>query len=173
MVSDLGNLRSRRVITTVFLLALSLFLQVTAFGQDAASLPDGEGRDLMATQCVACHPLSTVLFKRASRDVWADTIARMVTDYMAPINDTDRELIVGYLSANYGEDSSHNLGQQMLAEQCFRCHGEGMWSGLKTDHSGWLSVLYRMIGRGALWTSEQMSVMADYLADTYPAGESE
>ena len=173
MASDLRNLRSRRVIRTAFLLAFSVFAQVAAFGQEAASLPDGEGRDLMATQCVACHPLSTVLFKRASRDVWAETIARMVTTYMAPINDADRELIVGYLSANYGEDSSHNLGQQMLAEQCFRCHGEGMWSDLKTDRAGWVSVLYRMIGRGARWTSEQMTVMADYLADTYPAGGSE
>ena len=173
MASDLRNFRSRRLITTVSLFAFSVFVQLAAFGQDAASLPDGEGRDLVATQCAACHPLSTALIKRASRDLWAETVARMVTTYMAPINDADRELIVGYLSANFGEDSSHNPGQQMLAEQCFRCHGEGMWSDLRTDRTGWVSVLYRMIGRGARWTSEQMTVMADYLADTYPAGGSE
>jgi len=134
-------------------------------------MPADEARELVATQCAACHPLSTALIKRASAAVWAETVDRMVTTYMAPISETDTRLIVSYLATHYGEDSaSYHPGQQMLADQCFRCHGEGMWSDLRTDRRGWESVLYRMIGRGALWTTDQVAVMADYLAGTYPAG---
>jgi hypothetical protein len=43
-----------------------------------------------------------------------------------------------------------------------------MWRDIKTDREGWLSVIYRMVGRGGKWTPEQITVMADYLTDTYP-----
>jgi len=154
--------------------ASSLLLQTAAFAQDASTMPAGEGRELVVTQCVACHPLSTTLIKRASGDAWAETVARMVTMYMAPITESDADLMVSYLATHYGEDSaSYDPGQQMLADECFPCHGEGMWSDLRTDRRGWESVLYRMIGRGALWTTDQVAVMADYLTDTYPTGESQ
>jgi hypothetical protein len=63
---------------------------------------------------------------------------------------------------------SIHTGQRTLMEQCFRCHGDGMWRDIKTDRDGWLSVIYRMVGRGGKWTPEQITVMADYLTDTYP-----
>jgi len=150
--------------------AAGLLLQAPAFAQDPP-LPAGEGRDLVVAQCASCHPLSTAVIKRASQEEWAATVARMVTTYMAPIAAADTATIVSYLATHYGADSgSYDPGQQLLAEQCFGCHGEGMWSDLETDRRGWESVLYRMIGRGALWTTDQVAVMADYLANTYPAG---
>ncbi len=45
-----------------------------------------------------------------------------------------------------------------------------MWRDLKTDRTGWLSALYRMIGRGGVWTEDQINVMADYLTATYSQG---
>jgi len=35
---------------------------------------------------------------------------------------------------------------------------------LRQDKRAWESTLYRMVGRGALWTPEEISAMADYLA---------
>ena len=37
----------------------------------------------------------------------------------------------------------------------------------RQDRKGWEGVLYRMIGRGALWTEEEIKAMADYLAAVY------
>ena len=162
--------RGCRLIGETLLLAFCLPGAVAVYAQDAASLPDGEGRELVADQCGTCHPLSTALVKRASRDEWEETINRMVMIYMAPIDARDAAIILDYLAAHFGEASSYNPGQQMLAEQCFRCHGEGMWKDLKTDRNGWLSSLYRMIGRGGVWTEDQVNVMADYLALTYSEG---
>jgi hypothetical protein len=41
-----------------------------------------------------------------------------------------------------------------------------MWSSVRGDRRQWLGVLYRMVGRGALWTQEEIDAMADFLAQT-------
>jgi len=38
----------------------------------------------------------------------------------------------------------------------------------RQDRRGWESVLYRMVGRGALWTEDEIATMAGYLAAAYP-----
>ena len=113
MIIGLKYLRSHITVGTIFLVVLNLFAPVAGFGQDAASLPGGVGRDLVSNKCVSCHALSTALVKRASEDEWEETVTRMVSTYMAPINDSDKSVILDYLSANFGEDSTYNPGQQM------------------------------------------------------------
>jgi hypothetical protein len=58
-------------------------------------------------------------------------------------------------------------GKDTLLNKCFQCHSPGMWMDHRQDRKGWESVLYRMIGRGALWTEEEIKSMADYLAAVY------
>ena len=57
-------------------------------------------------------------------------------------------------------------GREILARKCFQCHQVGMWSSLRQDRKAWESVLYRMVGRGALWTEAEINAMADILAQT-------
>jgi uncharacterized protein YfkK (UPF0435 family) len=38
-----------------------------------------------------------------------------------------------------------------------------MWTALRQDRRAWEATLYRMVGRGALWTPEEINGMADYL----------
>ena len=54
-------------------------------------------------------------------------------------------------------------GKDILMGKCFQCHGEGMWKDLRQNRRGWEGVLYRMVGRGALWTEEEINTMAGYL----------
>ena len=58
-------------------------------------------------------------------------------------------------------------GKETLVGKCFQCHGPGMWLDHRQDRKGWESVLYRMVGRGALWSEEEIKAMADYLAAIY------
>ena len=58
-------------------------------------------------------------------------------------------------------------GKDTLLGKCFQCHGPGMWLDHRQDRRGWEAVLYRMVGRGALWSEEEIKAMADYLAATY------
>ena len=55
-------------------------------------------------------------------------------------------------------------GREVLQRKCAQCHAATMWTALKQDRRAWESTLYRMVGRGALWTPEEISAMADYLA---------
>ena len=59
-------------------------------------------------------------------------------------------------------------GKDVLVSKCFQCHPPTMWQDNRQDRRGWESVLYRMVGRGALWTEDEIRTMADYLAAAYP-----
>ena len=57
-------------------------------------------------------------------------------------------------------------GKEILTRKCFQCHQVSMWSSLRQDRKAWESTLYRMVGRGALWTEAEVTAMADFLAQT-------
>lgn len=64
-------------------------------------------------------------------------------------------------------------GKDVLVSKCFQCHAPTMWMDLRQDRRAWEATLYRMVGRGALWTQDEINQMADYLGSTYglqPAG---
>jgi mono/diheme cytochrome c family protein len=56
-------------------------------------------------------------------------------------------------------------GAELIASKCFQCHTQAMWQDQRQDTRAWEANLYRMVGRGALWTPEEISAMADYLAE--------
>ncbi len=56
-------------------------------------------------------------------------------------------------------------GKEVLSRKCFQCHAQSMWTSLRQDRKQWEAVLYRMVGRGALWTEQEITAMADYLAE--------
>ncbi len=58
-------------------------------------------------------------------------------------------------------------GKNVLVSKCFQCHTPAMWMDQRQDRRGWESTLYRMVGRGALWTEDEIKAMADYLGTVY------
>jgi len=58
-------------------------------------------------------------------------------------------------------------GKDVLLSKCFQCHGPTMWMAQRQDRRAWESTLYRMVGRGALWTEDEIRAMADYLGANY------
>lgn len=58
-------------------------------------------------------------------------------------------------------------GKELLMSKCFQCHGEKMWQDFRQDRRSWEGVLYRMVGRGALWTEEEINTMASYLSTAF------
>jgi len=61
-------------------------------------------------------------------------------------------------------------GRAVVLSKCFQCHTDAMFRDQRQDRRAWEATLYRMVGRGALWTPEEIKLMADYLsADFAPA----
>jgi len=58
-------------------------------------------------------------------------------------------------------------GRDVFVAKCFQCHGPNMFTAQRQDRKAWESALYRMVGRGALWTEDEIKAMADYLAAVY------
>ena len=58
-------------------------------------------------------------------------------------------------------------GKDVLVSKCFQCHSPGMWMDHRQDRRGWEATLYRMVGRGALWSEDEIRKMAEYLGATY------
>ena len=67
-------------------------------------LPDGAGRQILMSACVACHGLREVTKFRGfyTRPQWRDIVLTMM-DYGAPVSEKDAEVLTDYLTANLGK----------------------------------------------------------------------
>jgi cytochrome c5 len=157
----------------VGVIVLSLPLGAAPQRADPTALAQGIGRDQVTTMCVGCHDLSMAVSKRATSAEWRETIAKMV-DRGAKITSDDAAVIAAYLGEHYGPSATAAVGRELglpdgpgkdvLMNKCFQCHAQTMWNDLRQDRRAWEGVLYRMVGRRALWTEDQVNAMADYLA---------
>lgn len=58
-------------------------------------------------------------------------------------------------------------GRAVVLSKCFQCHTDAMFRDQRQDRRAWEATVYRMIGRGALWTPDEIKLMADYLGTEY------
>lgn len=72
---------------------------------DPNALPAGPGRDLVQKDCVACHSIRNVTGMRATKDEWNATLNKMIENG-ANIPDEDADVILQYLSKNFGPPSA-------------------------------------------------------------------
>jgi hypothetical protein len=76
-----------------------------------------------------------------------------------------------FLAAPAGAQQRPPTGAELIASKCFQCHSQAMWQDQRQDTRAWEANLYRMVGRGALWTTEEIKLMAEYLGTNFgPAG---
>ena len=67
------------------------------------------------------------------------------------------------------EAGAQQPGRVVVLSKCFQCHTDAMFRDQRQDRRAWEATIYRMIGRGALWTPEEIKLMADYLGAEYGA----
>ena len=162
-------------VVTLGTASLSLHAQGAA---GTPPMPEGPGRSLVSTQCVNCHALDVALSKRATMEEWSGIVKTMI-ERGASITDADAAIIAAYLGQNFGPGAPPPVpaaragqasalpdlpGRDVLTKRCLQCHQMSMWTALRQDRKAWESTIYRMVGRGALWTEDDIRAMADYLA---------
>jgi len=169
--------RAAAVLASTMLWTGSLALQAQG-AAGAPALPDGPGRSLVSMQCVNCHALDVAVSKRGTADEWGAIVKTMI-ERGAPITSADAATIAAYLGQHFGPNAPAPApaarpgqvsslpdlpGRDVLTSKCMQCHQMSMWTALRQDRKAWESVVYRMVGRGALWTEDDIRTMADYLA---------
>ncbi len=83
--------------------AIALF-SLAAHAEEAVTLKDGPGRDVVEGHCGACHSLDYPGMNGhfLDRKGWESEVQKMIKAYGAPIGAADAKTIVDYLTANYG-----------------------------------------------------------------------
>jgi virginiamycin B lyase len=83
-------------------LAVTVFLSpiLPALGQ--SKLPDGEGKKLVETACVACHELTPLINAGYPEEGWRNNINMMV-NIGAPVPKDQIEVVIQYLAKNFPE----------------------------------------------------------------------
>lgn len=70
-------------------------------------------------------------------------------------------------SAQTPPADANAAGRQLVMSRCFQCHTDTMFRDQRQDRRAWEATIYRMIGRGGLYTPDEIKLMADYLATDF------
>jgi mono/diheme cytochrome c family protein len=71
------------------------------------------------------------------------------------------------VAASATAEEAKHPGLALLRDKCFQCHTDSMWRDARQDARWWEAALYRMVGRGGIWTTEEIKLMADYLGTDF------
>lgn len=80
-----------------------LLLVSAASGLAEDALPAGEGRDVVEYACSQCHGLIQVTEARKTERQWEYLVTQMINQG-APIEDYEVDMVVRYLTRNFGEE---------------------------------------------------------------------
>ena len=88
--------------------AIVSILLATGFAQksddDGTNLPEGKGRDLVASACRQCHGLELITSSERTFDEWKNVVNDMVSNGAA-LQEDEVETISQYLAKNFSPDS--------------------------------------------------------------------
>jgi hypothetical protein len=89
------------------MLGAVLIATSTRAGEEALTLRDDVGRDLVTTRCVICHSVDYVSMNAPvmTRARWEASVKKMVEKFGAPVSQDESTRIVDYLSKNYADGS--------------------------------------------------------------------
>ena len=89
----------------ILFLLLTLFTNPAISGESQIHLKEDMGKENIISQCSICHSADyiTMHAKILDRSGWEKTVNKMINIMGAPINDTDKKIIIDYLVKNYGK----------------------------------------------------------------------
>lgn len=158
------------------------------------SLPDGDGKAMVLGTCTQCHSLGTIVLQRKSAAQWGKTISDMISRG-AQIPPEEIATITNYLAVGFGPDSplpatgektsaqrnpaaAHGeqsaadalpdgSGKLVILRSCSECHGLSKITTQNKDEAGWLASVKDMVRLGAQLRSDEVTVVAAYLAKNF------
>jgi mono/diheme cytochrome c family protein len=160
---------------------LALMIAGTDISLRGQNLPEGEGRDVVESVCSQCHGLRYITDSVLEREGWENIVADMMSRG-APLDDSEVDMVVDYLTASFGPAemqasggasaaASTNLptgaGMEATQQACSQCHGINKLTRLKLDRHGWELTVYDMIARGAHIYEDEMDEIIDYLVANF------
>lgn len=77
--------------------------------------------------------------------------------------------LIGVVSVNINAQNltesiqSSETGRELVLNKCSQCHTDSIWRDQRQDERAWEATMYRMMGRGAIWTRDEIKSMSAFL----------
>ena len=145
-----------------------------AQAQTASPLPQGEGRELVATACTQCHALTPIVSVREGEAGWRRHVYNMVLRG-APLRPSEAESVINYLTVHFGPAAQtignvalpNGPGKELVETRCSACHDLERVAAVKRNKQDWPALVANMVGRGAVATPDEVQIIAAYLATNF------
>ena len=167
----------------IFALALGFIVlaasgEARAQGPGASPLPEGEGRDIVATACSQCHGLNAFTGLRENAQAWRWQVYDMILRG-AQIGPDEMETVVKYLTTHFGPGVNvpqspavtlaDGQGKEIVEGGCALCHGLDRVAAAKRSPGEWQKIVNKMVFLGAPLNADQAKTATDYLNANYGA----
>ncbi len=166
----------RRVVVLAAFAALSLATVPVAAQQPASALPPGDGRDIVASACTQCHPLTVILALRDGSVGWKRHVDTMVMKG-AQLTPREADTLLAYLDANFGPGQRlpppkpialpAGPGKELVETRCTMCHDLERVTAAKRSKHEWDGVVANMLERFGLSAPDEARAISAYLAAQY------
>jgi competence protein ComEA len=148
----------------------------------AQPLPDGPGKDALASVCTQCHGLDIITPLKRAAAAWKDTVDQMRSKG-ASATDQEFTAIVNYLANNFGlPDSAAKAGRdgaaapvmpdgpgkQFILMQCTACHQPDHFTKYHHTAEEWQVIIARMGTRVPGATKPELDAVLKYFVTNYP-----
>jgi cytochrome c5 len=180
------------------ILALLFATPEAARGQAPdTQLPPGEGREVVATLCTACHTLQQIQMKRDGLDGWRVTVDNMVMRGSTLFRPGEPELATQYLARNFGPASAsgrmetgllppgavvspgtvktskevalpEGAGKAIVEQRCgVMCHDLGRVVSTRRTSDEWDRIARNMSERVRMAAPQEMQTIVSYLTSHF------
>jgi cytochrome c5 len=166
----------RRLILSSLAAALTLAAHPALAQQASNALPPGEGRDIVASACTQCHPLTVILALRDGPVGWKRHVDTMVMKG-AQLTPHDADTLLAYLDANFGPGQRlpppkpialpAGAGKELVETRCTMCHDLERVTAAKRSKREWDGVVGNMLERFGLSAPDETKAIAAYLEANY------
>jgi cytochrome c5 len=165
----------RRLLGSALLAALFL-AAASAAAQPANPLPPGGGRDIVASACTQCHPLTVILAMRDGPVGWKRHVDTMVMKG-AQLTPRDADTLLAYLDANFGPGQRlppatpvalpDGPGKALVETRCTLCHDLERVTAAKRSKREWDRVVANMLQRFGLEAPDEARAISAYLGANF------
>ena len=187
---------SRQIAGRLALTAICLCIAIPALSQFTANrrpprpnvvLPEGPARQVILQKCTQCHGIDEYGFYAMERERWASVIERMKTATSGvvegmTISDADAEILLDWLVAEFGPDTTPMKREYVVAEltadehlddvqaqlvietACLDCHGTEQINDASLDSAQWRERVTLEIGRGAALLIRDAEPLVQWIA---------
>jgi mono/diheme cytochrome c family protein len=134
------------------------------------SLPQGEGRDVIATACSQCHALNVLMAGRDGPVGWKKHVYNMVLRG-AQLTPREADTVIQYLTTNFGpgapDTGAFTLpsgpGKELVETRCAVCHTLERVTIVKREKRDWETIVANMYERWGQSAPDEVKAISAYL----------